>query len=1006
MRTTIRLKPVFTMAAAALAGVAGAAALAGAARGADLRRVLWCEHQLNGADIRICRPDGTGLANVNTALPWTNGLAIDALNGRMYWTDDASNTVNVGLLASGGSVVLVNSGLTSPHGIALDLERGKIYWADLVIDQIKRCNLNGSSIEVFVNVDGPRMLDYNPSNDSLYFTSQGPSLNTGKVSRSSVITPAVVDVLTGLDDPVGVAVDPAYNGGTVFWSESGAIKRLRRAALDGTELATVLNTTTWSYEIDVDPVENRIYFHDGQVKSVMYTGTGLQTVGPVYQSGHNANGIAFYPGVRLYVKPTGNDASAGTSWATALREVRTAITRLIAGHPAEVWVQAGTYKPTSGAVRTDSFALRNDLELYGGFTGTETSLSQRNITANPTILTGDLLGNDGACGTGSGMSENSHQVVRALAGVGPSAVLDGFIIRGGYANGSAPYRDGGGLWLAGSPTIANCTIECNRALGHGGAVYTTSGPEFRTCTFRSNPGLDSGGSALTSSIYALVAAPRFINCRIHGGTEDDRIIVRDSQMALIGCEIAHHAPLNYPGPVLVRDNGELSAINCTIVANQPGGPHAAVAGETASDSIELTNCVLAYNFGGFSVSPGGGFNQGAQLDAPNVTISNCSIMGWTGGGTNTLGYGYAPFFADIDGPDDVLLTPDDNAQLSAGSPLVNAGLNSALPADYTLDLNGQPRIRNGTVDIGAYEFQGTPVPYVPPPPVRITHSATDSLTLSNSAGTTTIKLQRTQSDATGAMWSLASGLAGGPVQVVFPLSQYSHPTNPAVIQCSDLYTFDLDQVPQDPLVEAGEIEMTYELEGSVTGLLTGQRLIFGYDLGDDDAPSLLGGPYDEAQGASAPIDFAITGNGSLYYACPTTGKFSGAVCEFGTFDGAADGDGDPSSGDFELEQGFQFGSAFQEYGIDYGWFIAVVDYAPGASNTVTVSIDRMDVTFRIVSAILGDLNNDGTVGITDLLALLAAWGPCPAPPAACPADLNLDGMVDVGDLLLMLANWG
>jgi hypothetical protein len=50
----------------------------------------------------------------------------------------------------------------------------------------------------------------------------------------------------------------------------------------------------------------------------------------------------------------------------------------------------------------------------------------------------------------------------------------------------------------------------------------------------------------------------------------------------------------------------------------------------------------------------------------------------------------------------------------------------------------------------------------------------------------------------------------------------------------------------------------------------------------------------------------------------------------------------------------------------------------------------------------GDLNADGTVGVLDLLDLLAAWGVCPA----CLADIDGDGTVNVADLLVLLANWG
>ena len=43
------------------------------------------------------------------------------------------------------------------------------------------------------------------------------------------------------------------------------------------------------------------------------------------------------------------------------------------------------------------------------------------------------------------------------------------------------------------------------------------------------------------------------------------------------------------------------------------------------------------------------------------------------------------------------------------------------------------------------------------------------------------------------------------------------------------------------------------------------------------------------------------------------------------------------------------------------------------------------------------------MGILDLLALLAAWGPCPAP---CPPDFDGGGTVDIFDLLTLIANWG
>jgi agmatine deiminase len=53
------------------------------------------------------------------------------------------------------------------------------------------------------------------------------------------------------------------------------------------------------------------------------------------------------------------------------------------------------------------------------------------------------------------------------------------------------------------------------------------------------------------------------------------------------------------------------------------------------------------------------------------------------------------------------------------------------------------------------------------------------------------------------------------------------------------------------------------------------------------------------------------------------------------------------------------------------------------------------------ATVAGDVNGDGVVNTTDILELIASWGPC----NGCNADLDGNGDVDVGDLLIVIENW-
>ncbi len=102
---------------------------------------------------------------------------------------------------------------------------------------------------------------------------------------------------------------------------------------------------------------------------------------------------------------------------------------------------------------------------------------------NRTILSGDLNGDDAST---SGLDENSYHVVTGSA-TGAQAVLDGFTITAGNANGGVLNDNGGGMLNeSGSPTVRNCDFVGNVAAFAGGGMQNRFGqPTVINCVFLS-----------------------------------------------------------------------------------------------------------------------------------------------------------------------------------------------------------------------------------------------------------------------------------------------------------------------------------------------------------------------------------------------------------------------------------------------------------------------------------------------------------------------------------------
>ena len=121
----------------------------------------------------------------------------------------------------------------------------------------------------------------------------------------------------------------------------------------------------------------------------------------------------------VHVTPAGAGNMDGSTWSDALNgdQLRTAIRT--APSNSTFWIAAGTYKPHPTSRDSAFYIMNKRIDLYGGFTGTETSVSQRDYINNPTILSGAVHPSDSA--------QYSDVVIRYENA--DSSVLDGFVIR-------------------------------------------------------------------------------------------------------------------------------------------------------------------------------------------------------------------------------------------------------------------------------------------------------------------------------------------------------------------------------------------------------------------------------------------------------------------------------------------------------------------------------------------------------------------------------------------------
>jgi predicted outer membrane repeat protein len=176
----------------------------------------------------------------------------------------------------------------------------------------------------------------------------------------------------------------------------------------------------------------------------------------------------------------------GLTWLTAYTTVHEGLDAADAGD--DVWVAEGVYAEIRDN-ETGSVLMKEDVDLFGGFSGPGSSLKNRNWETHTTTIDGSTA-RDG---------EPAYHVLTGING----ATLDGFVVTGGNANVGRVDADGGGLICIGvSLTIRNCRFVNNYASDQGGAIYSkNSSLVIADCVFLENA--DGGGGG---AVFAAMTA--------------------------------------------------------------------------------------------------------------------------------------------------------------------------------------------------------------------------------------------------------------------------------------------------------------------------------------------------------------------------------------------------------------------------------------------------------------------------------------------------------------------
>jgi sialidase-1 len=246
------------------------------------------------------------------------------------------------------------------------------------------------------------------------------------------------------------------------------------------------------------------------------------------------------------VNPESTEPEDGLTWNSGYKTIGAALVAAGDFSPTiiEIWVKSGTYKEAA-------FWLRNNVEIYGGFLGIESSRDLRDWKKNTTMLVPE--------------SAAKRIITRHSATSVKNGVLDGFTLTG--VNGTqAAYLNSGNK-------LKNCIIRNNSNTGFGGGVYMGNGSTIENCLVKDNISEQSGGG-------------------IAAGHDNEMGYIK-----IINCEIVNNAS-NIDGGGVNVGSYNLEMYNTLIANNTCGGRGGGFRFATPSKASNIINCTIVNNLSG------------------------------------------------------------------------------------------------------------------------------------------------------------------------------------------------------------------------------------------------------------------------------------------------------------------------------------------------------------------------------------------------------------------------